>query len=63
MAGAYFDRQGMLSSSPIETGSSPDWHLAGLLTHASTNLNNLPEETLSGRSKLHAQFSALTVTG
>jgi hypothetical protein len=32
----------MLSSSPIETGSSPDWHLAGLLTHASSNSRYLP---------------------
>jgi len=32
----------MLSSSPIETGLSPDWHLAGLLTHASSNSRYLP---------------------
>jgi hypothetical protein len=32
----------MLSSSPIEAGSSPDWHLAGLLTHASANPNAFP---------------------
>ena len=34
--------RGMLSSSPIETGSSQDWHPAGLLTHASSNSRYLP---------------------
>jgi len=48
---------GTLSSSPIEAESSPDWHLTGLLTHASTNLNSLPEATLSGRS-IHSTFSS-----
>jgi hypothetical protein len=40
----------MLSSSPIEAGTSPDWHLAGLLTYASTNLNSLPKKILGGWS-------------
>jgi len=40
----------MLSSSPIEAGTSPDWHLAGLLTYASTNLNRLPRKIPSGWS-------------
>src|ERR1017187_6283307 len=47
----------MLFSSPIEAESSPDWHLTGLLTHASTNLNSLPEATLSGRS-IHSTFNS-----
>src|SRR6185437_16026823 len=42
MAGDSSTGRGMLSSSPIETGSSPDWHPAGLLTHASSNSRYLP---------------------
>src|ERR1700735_4692817 len=33
---------GTPSNPPIEVGKSPDWHLAGLLTRASTKLNDLP---------------------
>src|SRR6185437_12119160 len=42
IAGGFSTGRGMLSSSPIETGSSPDWHPAGLLTHASSNSRYLP---------------------
>jgi hypothetical protein len=60
---ADYDRRGTPSSPPIEAGFSPDWHLAGLLTHASSNLNSLPEETSVAGAMLPVQFSAITVTG
>jgi hypothetical protein len=42
---------------------SLDWHLAGLLTHASANLNSLPEKFSVAGAMLRVQFSAITVTG